>query len=72
MIHELYLNLKTRNARAKELKLQGYSVKVSTSSNQLIHPQHIVDWVGPEKNDTGFGNTVYKTHVAKLYVVEVR
>lgn len=25
---------------------------------------------GPEKNDTGFGNTVYKTYFAVIYVVE--
>lgn len=70
MILESYLNLKTRNARAKQLKQEGYKVSVRTSRNQQIHPQYIVDWKGPEKNDTGFGNTVYKTFVSKLYCIE--
>jgi hypothetical protein len=72
MILEHYLNLKTRNSRAKELRAQGYQVTVRASYNQQIHPQYIADWVGPEKNDTGFGNLVYKTFVAKLYGLEAR
>lgn len=70
MILESYLDIKTRNARAKELRNQGYTVTVRAAYNQQIHPQYINDWVGPEKNDTGFGNTHYKTFVAKLYCLE--
>jgi len=72
MILESYINLKTRNARVKELRSQGYHVEVRTSRNQQIHPQYIVDWVGPEKTDTGFGNLVYKTFVKSLYSLEAR
>ena len=70
MILEHYLSKEKRNLRAKELRDHGYTVKVRASYNQQIHPQYINDWVGPEKNDTGFGNEVYKTFVAKLYGLE--
>ena len=70
MILENYLNLKTRNARVKELRAQGYTVIVRASRNQLIHPQYIVDWKGAEKYDTGLGNPYYKTLVPKMYCLE--
>ena len=70
MILEHYLNLKTRNARAKELKSQGHKVLVRTSHGSLFHPQYILDWVGPEKYDVGFGNDSYKTHINTMYIVQ--
>jgi len=66
-LHQSFINLKNRNARAKELRAKGYIVNVFTMSNQQLHPMYIEDWEGEEKNDTGFGNTVYRTSVAKLY-----
>ena len=72
MILEHFLNLKTRNARAKALRLAGYAVTVRTSYNQQIHPQYIVDWKGDEKDNTGIGNPYYKTFVGKLYGLEAR
>ena len=70
MILEHYLSIEKRNARVKDLRSKGYLVKVHASYNQQIHPRYINDWVGPEKDDTGFGNEVYKTFVAKLYGLE--
>ena len=69
-----YMNLKNRNKKVKELReIYGRdAVKVSTSNDQLIHPQYIDDFEGPEKTDTGIGNTVYKTYFKSLYHVNVR
>jgi hypothetical protein len=71
-IHELYQSKEKRDARYKELKKQGHDLIKRSSSNQLTHPQYIKDFEGPEKYDTGFGNTVYKTYFAKLYAVETK
>lgn len=73
MLHELYLSRVKRDARAKELEAQGVRVARSVVSNQLIHPQYIEDY--PRElslAERGFGNTIYKTHFAKLYKVEER
>jgi len=73
-LNEAYMNRKNRDARYRELTNQYGKSNVSRSSirNQLLHPQYVVDFTGPEKNDTGFGNTVYKTYFKALYIVEVR
>lgn len=70
MIRELYENRKNRDARARDLKKQGYAVTRSSTRNQLLHPEYVEDFEGPEKDDTGLGNEVYKTHFAVLYRVE--
>ena len=69
-IRERYQSKANRDARYKELKAQGVKAFRSTTGPQQIHPQYVEDFVGPEKNDTGFGNTVYKTYFKNLYVVE--
>ena len=68
---ELFAELKNRNARAKELKAQGFSVKLSSSRNQLLHPMYLEDRkAGLSKADCGCGNTIYKTHFSVIYKVE--
>jgi hypothetical protein len=67
-VHELYLSLVARNARAKELKAKGYSVMCRTANGQNLHPQYVVDY--RKDFQTGFGNTDYKTYFSKLYIVE--
>lgn len=54
MIHELYQNRKKRDERASQLKGQGYTVKRGSIRNQLLHPQYVEDFVGPEKDETLF------------------
>ena len=59
-----------RDKLYRELLAKGESVRRVTYSNQLTHPMYISDFVGAEKNDTGLGNTVYKTHFSKIYTIE--
>lgn len=70
MIREHYQSKEKRDQRYKELKAKGHNVIRTISSNQLLHPQYVEDYEGAAKYDTGFGNTVYKTHFPKLYNVE--
>lgn len=42
-----------------------------TMRNQQLHPMYVEDFEGPEKEQTGLGNTVYKTHFSVLYTLEV-
>jgi len=70
--YELYKNKANRDARAKELKAQGLTVRRSSSSNQLLHPQYVEDELSELRSQTGIGNTVYKTHYGKLYKVEAQ
>jgi hypothetical protein len=37
---------------------------------QQLHPQYVEDFEGPEKEQTGLGNTVYKTYFAVLYTID--
>ena len=67
MPRELYQDMKRRNARAKELRSQGHTVRRSSHRNQLLHPQYVVDWEGAV--ETGLGNTMYKTPFSVLYEV---
>ena len=60
-----------RDAEYRRLKALGMSVTRYTSRNSLLHPMYVADFKGPEKDDTGFGNTVYKTHFSVLYHVAV-
>lgn len=70
MIFEYYQDKDNRDARYKELLAQGRNVFRSTAASQKLHPQYVRDFKGPEKNETGFGNTVYKTLFKNLYIVE--
>jgi hypothetical protein len=72
MIFEAYQSREKRDARARELIKQGHRVRRSSLSNQQLHPMYVVDFEGPEKKQTGLGNTVYNTFFAKLYMVETR
>lgn len=70
-IIEAYMNKENRDKRFKELKAQGHAVIKRSSSNQLMHPQYIMDY--PNKDiqaDNGIGNGYYKTHFAKIYKIE--
>jgi hypothetical protein len=69
-IRELYQDKNKRDERYKELKAQDKRVVRCSTGAQQIHPQYIEDFFGPEKHDTGFGNTVYKTYFKNLYVVK--
>lgn len=69
MINLLFESKETRDKEFKRMKSEGMKVRKSSTSNQLIHPQYIEDFDGPEKNDTGFGNSSYKTHFSKLYKI---
>jgi len=68
----LFMDKHNRDVKAKELQSQGLTVVRSSTSNQLLHPMYVEDYprkLSPE--ECGFGNTIYKTHFAKLYIVEV-
>ena len=70
--HYLYMNKDNRDVAARELQAQGYMVRRSSTSNQLLHPMYLEDYprqLSPA--ECGFGNTIYKTYFAKLYSVEI-
>lgn len=69
-ISENYISKEKRDQRYSQLKKECYNVIRRTTGPCQIHPQYIQDFEGPEKNDTGFGNTVYKTYFKNLYIVE--
>ena len=68
----LFQSRENRDAKAKVLQAEGHTVRRSSISNQLLHPQYLEDY-GRElsREECGFGNTIYKTHFAKLYEVEI-
>ena len=69
--HEIYMKKENRDARSRELKVQGHTTKKSSEGPALLHPMYIKDW--PElltEEDKGFGNTIYQTYFSKLYLVE--
>ena len=57
-----------RDARARELVGLGHRVKRYSVRNQLLHPMYVDD---RPSGDTGFGNTVYRTHWPVLYMVDI-
>jgi hypothetical protein len=69
-LHLLFMDKAKRDARYFELKAEGRNLRRSTTGPQQIHPQYVEDFTGCEKDDTGFGNTVYKTYFKNLYLVE--
>jgi hypothetical protein len=73
---ELFMNMKNRNNRVKELKLQGVNVCKSSTGHCLLHPQYVVDYeketgVALTAQDKGFGNTIYKTGFKNLYTYDI-
>lgn len=73
MIHELYMKRENRDARYKELKMQGHDLVRTVHANQLLHPQYVVDYpIQEHKDDNNLGNTRYKTHFAKLYCLDTK
>lgn len=69
-IREKYQDKAKRDARYKELKARGVECCRSTTGPCQLHPMYVKDFEGPEKQDTGFGNTVYNTFFKNLYVLE--
>lgn len=65
-----YQNKELRDTVYNQLVREGKSVRKTSISGQQLHPQYVADFEGPEKFDTGFGNTVYKTYFPKLYSIE--
>ena len=65
-----YQSKENRDQRFRELRAEGKLPQRSSMRNQLLHPQYVEDFVGPEKQDTGFGNEVYKTYFARLYMLD--
>jgi hypothetical protein len=68
MNSETYLKKETRNQRARDLKAEGYAVKLRRLTGQIMHPQYVKDW--PYPYETGFGNADYRTVMPTLYEVE--
>lgn len=73
--HYAYMNIKNRNAKAKELIAQGYKIRKSSIRGQEVHPEYVDDYeqiVRPLTSmDTGFGNIMYKTYFKVLYLIDV-
>ena len=70
MRHRTFQDRAKRDAAYREARQCGYNVRRSSMHGQLCHPQYIEDYEGPEKNDTGFGNVVYKTYFSTLYMLD--
>ena len=65
---ENYMYQENRNKKVKELRNKGYVVRKTSIRNQLLHPAYVKDYPNQsEKNDNGFGNTLYKTYFKSLY-----
>jgi len=68
-LKEIYQKKENRDARAKELKAQGLTVKRGSTGRCQLHPEYIKDYKGAFT--TGFGNTDYLTMFGNLYTIEV-
>jgi len=64
-MHLLFMSREKRDAAWKE-----HGGQRGTVTGQQLHPMYVEDFEGPEKNQTGLGNTVYKTYFAKLYTLD--
>lgn len=60
----------SREKRDEAWEANGRRGKRSTVHNQQLHPMYVADFEGPEKEQTGLGNTVYKTYFSRLYTLE--
>ena len=73
MIHESYLSRKRRDARAKQLKLEGCIVSVRSMRGQRLHPQYLQDAAQEGITyETGFGNQDYLRTWDSIYILEAR
>ena len=70
MIHEIYVNRKNRDERARELRKEGYEVKCFAVYNKILLPEYIRDW--REYYEKGVGNANYKTFHKVLYCLKAR
>lgn len=64
---ERYADRAKRDARARELKAQGFQVHRYCSHNQQLHPMYLKDC--RERPEESFGNIAYKTTFAVVYTV---
>ena len=70
-IKETYISKARRNARAKELKALGLTVKLRSYGPCQLHPQYLQDAAAEGITyQTGFGNTDYTRLWDKIYIVE--
>jgi hypothetical protein len=68
---ELFQSREKRDARAAELKREGYDVLRTTIRGQQLHPMYVADWPYElSQAEKGFGNTLYRTYFPVLYKVE--
>jgi len=70
LLLEHYVNRATRDARASELKRQGYSVTKRASRNQVISPDYVEDYTG-YRSPNGFGGSSGR-YFSHLYTIEAR
>lgn len=71
----VYQTRENRDMAYRELIQQGaqkHHLRRFTLRNQQLHPQYVNDYQGQEREQTGFGNTVYKTYFPVLYILELR
>jgi hypothetical protein len=66
-MHRLFMSRQRRDNAWAEGGKKGTR---STVTGQQLHPMYVEDFEGPEKEQTGLGNTVYKTYFSKLYKLE--
>lgn len=66
----LFCKKENRNAVAKLLKSQGYTVKITSDRGSRLHPQYVADFVGTY--ETGFGNCDYMTNWGTLFCIEIQ
>lgn len=65
-----FMKKENRDARYRELKAEGRKVRKSSIRNQSLHPMYVQDWPHELSDaDRGFGNTMYRTHFAVLYII---
>lgn len=71
MINLKFLDMQTRNRRARELSAQGYDVKRRTARNQVLSPNYVADYPLENASRNMFGG--YDTEwFPVLYIVEAR
>jgi hypothetical protein len=69
--HKLYMNEGKRDEAYRTLVNGGNRyVRRGTVTNQELHPMYVEDFEGPEKEQTGLGNTVYRTFFSELYTLD--
>ena len=68
-MEKLYKNRENRDAEARRLKQESCSVKKYSIRNQQLHPEYVEDEAEYLREQTGFGNTIYRTFYNVLYGV---